>query len=246
MPPTIDVISDIHLPHIRADHGAEFVAGWVAQSPILVLAGDVGEFHWWLRNLQHVKTLSEKYEQILFVAGNHEYYGTHFEEGDARFRAVEAQIENFRFLEKEVIEVNGIVFAGCSLWFRDNPMNQIYENWMNDFHLIKRFRHEVYKRNAESRLFLEHLRGVDVVITHHLPSHRSIHRRFERDPLNSFFLCEMEHVIFDLHPKIWAHGHTHMPCDYILGDTRVVCNPKGYPRERYTDNEDYGPLTVEI
>jgi hypothetical protein len=32
------------------------------------------------------------------------------------------------------------------------------------------------------------------------------------------------------HPqiKLWTHGHTHDPFDYMVGKTRVVCNPRGY------------------
>jgi hypothetical protein len=28
--------------------------------------------------------------------------------------------------------------------------------------------------------------------------------------------------------KLWTHGHTHEEFDYMIGDTRVVCNPRGY------------------
>jgi len=32
-------------------------------------------------------------------------------------------------------------------------------------------------------------------------------------------------------PKLWIHGHGHDRCDYVLGKTRVVANPLGYPNE---------------
>jgi hypothetical protein len=28
--------------------------------------------------------------------------------------------------------------------------------------------------------------------------------------------------------KLWTHGHTHELFDYMIGSTRVVCNPRGY------------------
>jgi predicted phosphodiesterase len=37
---------------------------------------------------------------------------------------------------------------------------------------------------------------------------------------------------------VWIHGHTHTPCQYVVGDTRVICNPIGYPRERATARLD--------
>jgi len=28
--------------------------------------------------------------------------------------------------------------------------------------------------------------------------------------------------------KLWTHGHMHNASDYMIGETRVVCNPRGY------------------
>jgi hypothetical protein len=38
------------------------------------------------------------------------------------------------------------------------------------------------------------------------------------------------------HPqiKLWTHGHTHHKFDYMIGETRIVCNPRGY--EGYEDS----------
>jgi hypothetical protein len=93
---------------------------------------------------------------------------------------------------------------------------------------------------------LRKLPPTDVVITHHMPSALSVHEKYTDDALNLFFLCEMDDVILDLKPKLWIHGHTHVPFDYKLGDTRVLCNPKGYPRERTDLVGNYGPVTVEL
>jgi len=41
----------------------------------------------------------------------------------------------------------------------------------------------------------------------------------------------MEDVIEKYRPELWVHGHTHVPCDYELFDTRIICNPGGYPEE---------------
>ena len=32
-------------------------------------------------------------------------------------------------------------------------------------------------------------------------------------------------------PDLWVHGHLHWRRDYVVGDTRVICNPRGYARE---------------
>lgn len=30
---------------------------------------------------------------------------------------------------------------------------------------------------------------------------------------------------------LWIHGHSHDRCDYLLGKTRIIANPLGYPNE---------------
>jgi Icc-related predicted phosphoesterase len=53
----------------------------------------------------------------------------------------------------------------------------------------------------------------------------------------------MEQMILALNPRLWIHGHTHTSFDYMIGDTRVVANPHGYPGE----NEEFNPsVIVEI
>ena len=69
-----------------------------------------------------------------------------------------------------------------------------------------------------------------VVVGHHSPSHQSCHPRYKHDPLmNGGYHSNLEDYIID-HPQIvlWTHGHTHEDFDYMVGTTRVVCNPRGY------------------
>lgn len=66
-------------------------------------------------------------------------------------------------------------------------------------------------------------------------------QRFEGDPFNTFFLCDMERLIAERRPHWWIHGHTRVPCDYQLGVTRIVANPLGYPDEA---RGDFAPLTL--
>ena len=73
--------------------------------------------------------------------------------------------------------------------------------------------------------------GPTVVITHHLPALKSIAPRYANDPLNPAFASRLEGVIESYRPTLWIHSHTHDPCDYELSQTRIVCNPRGYPGE---------------
>ena len=69
-----------------------------------------------------------------------------------------------------------------------------------------------------------------VVVGHHAPSRSSTHPRYKHDTLmNGGYSSSLDEYIMD-HPqiKLWTHGHTHEDFDYMIGSTRIVCNPRGY------------------
>jgi Icc-related predicted phosphoesterase len=69
-----------------------------------------------------------------------------------------------------------------------------------------------------------------VVVGHHAPSRKSTHPRYASEELmNGGYSSSLDEYIMD-HPqiKLWTHGHTHEDFDYMIGDTRIVCNPRGY------------------
>lgn len=69
-----------------------------------------------------------------------------------------------------------------------------------------------------------------VVVGHHAPSQRSTHPMYANDTImNGGYSSNLDEFIED-HPqiKLWTHGHTHHNFDYVIGETRIVCNPRGY------------------
>jgi Icc-related predicted phosphoesterase len=69
-----------------------------------------------------------------------------------------------------------------------------------------------------------------VVCTHHTPSFQSCAEYYRSDTImNGAYHTNLEEFILDRPQiKLWTHGHTHEDFDYMIGDTRVVCNPRGY------------------
>ena len=69
-----------------------------------------------------------------------------------------------------------------------------------------------------------------VAVTHHAPSPISIAESYRFDTLmNGAFASDLSEFILDRPQiKLWTHGHMHNVSDYMVGDTRVVCNPRGY------------------
>jgi len=86
-----------------------------------------------------------------------------------------------------------------------------------------------------------------VVVGHHSPSRKSTHEMYASDTImNGGYSSNMDEFIMD-HPQIrlWTHGHTHHNFDYVIGETRIVCNPRGYIN--YESQADTWQLqTVEI
>jgi Icc-related predicted phosphoesterase len=86
-----------------------------------------------------------------------------------------------------------------------------------------------------------------VVVGHHAPSKASTHPRYQTEVImNGAYSSRLDQFILD-NPqiKLWTHGHTHEDFDYMIGSTRVVCNPRGY--DGYEERADNFKLKyVEI
>ncbi|HEY0883633.1 MAG TPA: metallophosphoesterase, partial [Ramlibacter sp.] len=118
------------------------------------------------------------------------------------------------------------------------------------------------QRHLASRAWLEkELAANDpdrtVVVTHHYPSIQSCASRYRDDLVSAGFGSQLPASLL-ARAEVWIHGHTHDSCDYTLWhqeddafrETRVICNPRGYPRSRIyggVENEAFNPeLTVEV
>jgi Icc-related predicted phosphoesterase len=80
--------------------------------------------------------------------------------------------------------------------------------------------------------------GKIVVCGHHSPSKLSTKPQYENDVLvNGAYSSDLSEFILDRPQiKLWTHGHTHHVFDYMIGSTRIFCNPRGYIN--YEDRAD--------
>ncbi|WP_049732408.1 metallophosphoesterase [Rhizobium ecuadorense] len=250
------LISDLHL-----EFGVPFKYLPPEDADVLVCAGDVvtkgilPSIAWLTHNIaREIPTV--------FVAGNHEFYGASLEES-IRSAGIATASPNFHFLENNVVEIGGVTFLGGTLWsdyrlFDRNPeVAMAYAKaGMNDYKRIKLSKEpfrkfqpiHAFRKHQETKAFLatelRKRRGQNtVVITHHAPSERSISPEFKNDPLSGCYASNLEALIDETQPAAWIHGHVHHRCDYMIGSTRVVANPRGYPGERSAFDPAF---TVEI
>ena len=202
---------------------------------VLVLAGDI-DAGW-----QIAETLDEfcaKFPQVVFVCGNHEHYNISQEDLSANLSAAEKRNKNLHWLRngKYTTTIDGKVFHGSTGWFRDDPLNQMYQKNMSDFRVISNLKDWVYDEQAAFQTHLEeNLKEGDIVVTHHMPSDLVIHDIYKGSALNRFFVCDYTELIMDVKPALWLFGHTHEPTDIVIGETRTVSNARAYPSEfQYT------------
>jgi Icc-related predicted phosphoesterase len=85
-----------------------------------------------------------------------------------------------------------------------------------------------------------------VVVGHHTPSFQSAHPMYKNEYLmNGGYHSELSEFILD-HPqiKLWTHGHIHHCFDYRIGETRIVCNPRGYVSDGYSEDSGWNPNII--
>ncbi len=233
--------SDLHL-EFHLDKGKEFIRSLPNDDcDVLVLAGDINI----LSGLPYsLEWFCERFQKVVYVPGNHEYWGTEpsMVYGDGRLFGGQTRkpLDRLYWLNNRFAEIDGVRFVGSTLWYRDNPLNIMYEKEFVDFKRIKRFKPWVYEENTRSIAFLEQwVEPGCVVVTHYLPTPESVAPRWRGSEINRFFLCDVTPIIVEKKPAVWIHGHTHDTRDVVVGDTRVVCNPFGYPK--FEENPEFDP-----
>ncbi len=246
----IHVLSDLHiefepfdLPETKAD--------------LIVLAGDIhiGEkgVHWAKENI--------KDKPVIYVLGNHEYFGNAYPKLLNQLKT-DLKGSNIHLMENDEIEIEGIQFYACTFWtdfelYGDPKVAEIEAaEKMVDYKKIRvspKFSKIrpidtsiIHKKSVKwfEKKFGEADMSPKVVITHHAPSKKSVPNNFSQDILSASYASNCEELVNLSKANLWIHGHIHSQLDYHIGNTRVVCNPRGYPDE---PNDDFQPtFCVEI
>lgn len=244
------IISDLHIRH-EANHLAAIHQG---DEDVVACAGDVDN-----GTKYGLSWLRDRFpdRRIVFVPGNHEYYGEIIADADGDMRILGEALK-IDVLINSTVRIDDIEFIGSTLWSNfcgDDPFKyrtyMLSEKYCNDFRLIKsekdrRLRpfyveHELF---SKARSFLES--AIDsnrrqVVVTHFAPALGSVAPEFKNDPATPYFVNDLAELVS--RTSLWIHGHTHKAFDYRVGNSRVICNPGGYPGEQGGFNPG---LVIEI
>jgi len=218
---------------------------------VLILAGDICTAKHLVKYLDFFKDCAEQFKHVVYIAGNHEHYNYMFNDTLKDLKEGLAVWENIHVLDNETFEYDGKVFIGTTLWTDMNKgcahtMLQA-EAFMPDFRIVKYNDSVNYTKLTPLQSTKEHDKSVKyvqhvienskdkdvIVVSHHAPSKKSIHRRYAHETLmNGAFHSELDYMMeLADNIKLWIHGHMHDEFNYNIGITNVVCNPRGYPKE---------------
>lgn len=235
----IQIVSDLHL-----EFGESIIH--FDDADCIILAGDV---HLGIKGIEWIlKKIPNK--PVIYVLGNHEYYKGTYPKTLNKIEEL-AKGSNVHVLENNSVILNGVCFHGCTLWtdfslfgsaqyfgaFCQEKMND-YKNIRRDPSYSKLRSIDTYQIHKKSLNWLENSLlnsrcETNIVVTHHAPSLQSVPDSYKTDPISSAYASNLEEMINRLTPDFWIHGHIHTPVDYIIGSTKVICNPHGYINELY-------------
>ena len=228
------------------------------RAKFLLLAGDIAS----QQGLEStLRDLSDLAEHVIYVPGNHEYYGHSIVEVDSYISQLQMKLDNFYMLQKTALFIDGIRFVGCTLWSDmlngDWRVMDTMRRYGDDFKKIVNASgddyitpEELVLLNADHSLWLKRElerpnQHKTVVLTHFAPS---INCRDPRYPIGdpvARYMCnsQLENLINYGYWDLWVYGHIHHEFDEKVGeDRRMICHPRG--TKNTTPNFDFKQIQL--
>ena len=251
----IQLISDTHL---RTENSFSVLN---VGADVLVIAGDLASSPKvateWLTGFRRRTDMP-----VVYVLGNHEYYGLNLYTAVDAYREAVAKIEDVHLLEKQHVEIEGVNFLGTTLWsdLSDPIAALAVQMSLADYEFIER---EPGKYVQASDTHAEYLLAVNwlkeqlakyrteknVVVTHHAPCWACRNTYYDYNINNRLvaqgFCNRLDTLIYQHDISVWLYGHTHRSKCFRTGGVSVVSNQVGLEHEKKHSNFDRRQL-IEI
>ena len=238
----IQPLSDLHVEFYKNNKDIKIED---TDSDLIILAGDI------YTGRKGIKWLLEQNinKPIIYVCGNHEFWGNKYPKHINKLKE-DTKNTNIHVLENDYYIYKDLVILGCTLWTdyklfeptvpQSLAMNECYKA-MNDFNCIRN-NNEGYRKLVPKDLLFAHNQSLDFlkcylelfkdwnigIVTHHSPTIKCIESIYHKDIVSAAYASNLDEFVAYSGAKFWISGHTHMSCDFMLGDTRVISNPGGY------------------
>jgi len=238
----IQYISDLHLE--RTDNNIYFSENPIEKiGDILILAGDVTKITKLHYKDSFFDDISEKFDQVFMIPGNHEYYDIQ-ELNLINEPFINRKIRhNVTLLNNQNIVYKGINFIFSTMWTPISPDKAIHiQLEIADYKHIKTgknlflpddstrlfnksfaFIEKCVKENTEEKVF---------VVTHHAPTNQVKPYWRKTSAIGDAFNVELHSFIYDNKIDYWLYGHTHDNIDVEINGTKIISNQFGYAEFR--------------
>ena len=236
----LQIYSDLHLEFARFEPAT-------SDADVVILAGDIDiksrGVHWANDTFQC---------PVIYVCGNHEYYGGHIDRTLQKMR--DAAAHHVHVLENEALILDQTRFLVTTAWTDYSSTSDVVASkraaWecMNDFAVIRA--DEGYRRLYPDDLITKSkaafawltrelekpFDGQTVVVTHHAPV-----LDYVGDKLPENLIAAYANDWPELLAKadLWVYGHTHVSADFLKNGCRVISNPRGYPNQQTGFDPDF-------
>ncbi|KWU19022.1 metallophosphoesterase [Burkholderia cenocepacia] len=250
--------SDLHMDN----------ASWTpptTDADVLVFAGDL--FDDGVASMRWCADLTQRTgKPVVVVPGNHDLMGARI---GVRLKAMYdvARTYGVHLLHNRSVVIDDVRFVGATMWTDFEAAGQGMKTlsmhaardmiadystiFTGDGHGNGRLLTPEYAVRMHQRTRRALLRGLEdaysekvVVVTHHGPSRRSQDEAFRSSAIAPGFVSDMDEFVGISNARCWLHGHLHSSALYMLGSTKVLCNPRGHSRYM---NSNFDPeLTIEV
>jgi predicted phosphohydrolase len=235
----VQYCSDLHLefPENRA---------FIKQHPlipvgeILLLAGDILPFALLNKPCDFFDFVSDNYEKIYWIPGNHEYY--QYDMKDVSDPLNEKIKENLFLVDNQSVKIKDVNFIFSTLWSHIGEQSRWkIQQSVSDFFVIKNNGSnltalEFNELHKKSLTFLEtalseHHDEKNVVVTHHVPTLMNYPEQYKSSPINEAFAVELFELISNANISNWIYGHHHANTrPFNISNTQMLTNQLGYVR----------------
>lgn len=218
---------------------------------LLIVAGDIANgldtaAAWLMRQREVLPGLPK----VVWVPGNHDYYKSFDVRSELHSIAKALRVAGVDVAvlgTGEVLIHHGVRIFGATLWtdfhvagsvpmamhWADMVMPDYRNIWVGERDLTPEdtLAWHQEQRRALEEVLSEPFDGPTVVVTHHAPHRLSLFEPDRPTASDGSFASDLSDLILDSGPDLWVHGHVHNRYDYVVGKTRVLCNPRGYSDE---------------